>query len=327
MLDLRRREVITLIGGLAATWPVAVRGQQLERTQLVGVLMSDQDEVGVNAFRQELDALATRDGRPIRVEVRYSSSDISLARKAAAELFAMTPDIFLANNTQMTQLISEKTHSIPIVFVQVPDPIGSGFVASFARPGGNLTGFTNFDPSMGGKWLELLKDVSPRLASIAVILQKGNPTAPPFLKAIEDAAPSFSVRVTPFSLSDGPEIDAAINSFAPEPNGGLIVLPSAFASFHRDKLVAIAARSRLPAIYPLNEFAAAGGLMSYGFDRKNFFQQAASYVHRILKGDKPGDLPVQTPTKFQFVINLKTAHALGIKISANVLSLADEVIE
>lgn len=252
---------------------------------------------------------------------------MSRARGYAAELFEMTPDVFLATNTQMVQVIQEKTRSIPIVFVQVPDPVGSGFVESLARPGGNVTGFTNFDSSMGGKWVQLLKDVAPDLTRVAVLLQAGNPTAPAFLKTIEAAAPLFGIQVSPAIQSNGPGIDLAISSFANEPNGGLIAVPSALLILHRDQVIALAQQRRLPAIYPYSEFAAAGGLMSYGIDRKVLYEQAASYVDRILKGQKLSDLPVQTPTKFEFVVNLKTAKALGLKISDSFLLAANEIIE
>jgi putative ABC transport system substrate-binding protein len=239
----------------------------------------------------------------------------------------MKPDIFFATNTQMVQLIQAKTRSIPIVFVNVPDPVGSGLVASFAHPGGNVTGFTNFDPAMGGKWLELLKDVAPNLKRVAVILQAGNPTAAGFLQMIEAAAPTFAVEVKPASLSDGPSIDAAVEAFAQEPEGGLVVTASALTAVFRDRIIALAARTRLPAIYPYSEFPAAGALMSYGIDRKYYYEEAAAYVDRILKGEKPGDLPVQAPIRYQLVINLKTAKALGFEIPPTLLARADEVIE
>jgi len=289
--------------------------------------MSSDDEPPASAFKRALDGLGWREGRSIRTEIRYSASDISRARKYAAELFAMTPDVFLAGNTQMVQLIQEKTRSIPIVFVTVPDPVGSGFVASFARPGGNITGFTNFDSSMGEKWLELLKDVCPNLVRVAVILQAGNPTAPGFLKAVEAAARVYSVFVTPANVSDGPSIQSAINAFAREPNGGLLVPPSALAVVFRNEIISLAARTRLPAIYPYAEYTAAGGLMSYGFDRTILYQQAASYVHRILKGEKPADLPVQAPTRFELIINLKIAKMLGLNVPTSILLRADKVIE
>jgi putative ABC transport system substrate-binding protein len=324
---MRRREFIALLAGAATAWPLAARTQPTDRLRRVAVLMADQDESSAATFRHALDGLGWHEGRNIKIEVRLAASDISRARSYAAELLAMAPDVFLANNTQMVQLIQEKTRIVPIVFVQVPDPVGSGFVVSIARPAGNATGFINFDPSTGGKWLQLLKDVTPGLARVAVLLQAGNPTAAGYLKMIEAAAPSSAVQVISTSQSDGPGIDAAISAFARASDGGLIVPPSALATVHRDEIIALAAQKRLPAIYPYSEFAAAGGLMSYGYDRVILFQQAASYVDRILKGEKPGDLPVQFPTNFELVINLKTAKALGLTVPPNLLAIADEVIE
>jgi ABC-type uncharacterized transport system substrate-binding protein len=315
--ELRRRELITLIGA-AAAWPLAARAQKSDGVRHVAVLMSA-EEVHVAAFRRALNALGWHESRNVAIEVRMAGGDMSRARGYAAELFEMTPDVFLATNTQMVQVIQEKTRSIPIVFVQVPDPVGSGFVESLARPGGNVTGFTNFDSSMGGKWVQLLQ--------VAVLLQAGNPTAPAFLKTIEAAAPLFGIQVSAAIQSNGPGIDLAISSFANEPNGGLIAVPSALLILHRDQVIALAQQRRLPAIYPYSEFAAAGGLMSYGIDRKVLYEQAASYVDRILKGQKLSDLPVQTPTKFEFVVNLKTAKALGLKISDSFLLAANEIIE
>jgi putative ABC transport system substrate-binding protein len=327
--EVERREFITLLGGAAAAWPFATRAQQLAAIRRIAVLDSAgrEAEPRIAAFRQRLDGLGWHDRRNVLIEIRRGEIDTNQARNFAAELAAMDPDIFFATNTQMVQLIQAKTRSIPIVFVNVPDPVGSGLVASFAHPGGNVTGFTNFDSAMAGKWLELLKDVAPNLKRVAVILQAGNPTGPPFLKTIEAAAPTFAMQVKPVSLSDGPSIDAAIEAFAQEPEGGLIVIASALAAAFRDRIIALAARTRLPAIYPYSEFTAAGGLMSYGIDQPNFYQEAAVYVDRILKGEKPGDLPVQTPTKTEFVINLKTAKALGLRIPDAFSMLANEVIE
>ena len=323
---MRRREFITLLGGVAA-WPMAARAQQPGTMRRIAILDSAKSTGDIAAFLQRLDALGWRNGRNVQIEIRYGESDINRARNFAAELAAMKPDIFLATNTQMVQLIQAETHSIAIVFVNVPDPVGSGLVASFAHPGGNVTGFTNFDPAMGGKWLELLKDVAPNLKRVAVILQAGNPTAAGFFKMIEAAAPMFAVQVKPASVSDGPSIDAAVEAFAQEPEGGLVVAASALAAVFGDRIIALAARTRLPAIYPYSEFPAAGALMSYGIDRKIYYQEAAAYVDRILKGEKPGDLPVQTPTKYELVVNLKTAKALGLNVPLGLSAAADELIE
>jgi putative tryptophan/tyrosine transport system substrate-binding protein len=327
---IRRREFITLLGGAAAvTWPIATLAQGPGVVRRIAILDSAgrDTEPHIAAFRQRLDGLGWHEGRNVQIEVRHGESDINRARNFAAELAAMKPDIFLATNTQMVQLIQAKTRSIPIVFVNVPDPVGSGLVASFARPSANVTGFTNFDPAMGGKWLELPKDVAPNVKRVAVILQAGNPTAPGFLKMIEAAAPTFAVQVKPASLSDGPSIDAAVEAFAQEPDGGLVVTASALAAVFRDRIIASAARTRLPAMYPYSEFPAAGALMSYGIDRKVYYQEAAAYVDRILRGEKPGDLPVQAPTKYELVLNLKTAKALDLEVPPTLLARADEVIE
>jgi putative ABC transport system substrate-binding protein len=326
--SIARRKFIASISG-AVVWPLSSRAQGPGAVRRIAILDSAgrEAEPHIAAFRQRLDGLGWHEGRNVQIEVRHGESDVNRARNFAAELAAMKPDIFLATNTQMVQLIQAKTRSIPIVFVNVPDPVGSGLVASFAHPGANVTGFTNFDSAMGGKWLELLKDVAPNLKRVAVILQAGNPTAPGFLKMIEAAAPTFAVQVKPASLSDGPSIDAAVEAFAQEPDGGLVVTASALAAVFRDRIIAAAARTRLPAMYPYSEFPAAGALMSYGIDRKVYYQEAAAYVDRILKGEKPGDLPVQAPTKYELVVNLKTAKALGLTIREAFLMLVNEVIE
>jgi putative ABC transport system substrate-binding protein len=325
---MKRREFIALVG-CAAVWPMAAHAQQPDTVRRIAILDSAgrETESSLAAFRQRLDALGWHDGRNVRIEHRQIESDINRARNFAAELAAMKPDVFLATNTQMVQLIQAETRSIAIVFVNVPDPVGSGLVASFGHPGGNVTGFTNFDPAMAGKWLELLKDVAPNLKRVAVILQAGNPTAAGFLKMIEAAAPTFAVQVKPASLSDGPSIDAAVETFAKEPEGGLVVTASALAAVFRDRIIALAARMRLPAIYPYSDFPAAGALMSYGVDRKIYYREAAEYVDRILKGEKPGDLPVQAPTKYELVVNLKTAKVLGLNVPLGLSAAADELIE
>ena len=325
---MRRREFITLLGSVAA-WPLAAVAQQAPATRHIAILSSGgrDYESQIAAFKQRLDTLGWHEGRNVKIEIRLAESDIKKARRYAGELVAMMPDIFLATNTEMVQLIQAETRSVPIVFVQVPDPVGSGFAASFAHPGGNITGFTNFDSAMAGKWLELLKVVAPSLSRVCVILQAGNPTAAGYAKMIEAAAPTFAVTVNPVSLRDGPSIDAAVEAFAREPEGGLIVPPSALTTFFGERIIALAAQNRLPAVYPYSEFATAGGLMSYGINRTVLFQDAAAYVDRILKGEKPRDLPVQTPTNFELVVNLRTAKALGLKIPEPFLLSAHQVIE
>jgi putative ABC transport system substrate-binding protein len=326
---MRRREFITLLAGAAVAWPVVVRAQQPERMRRVAILAAGgaEDAPHVAAFRRALDGLGWHEGRNIQIELRWAEADIDHARGHVVELMATTPDVFFVTNTQMVQIVQATTRTIPIVFVSVPDPIGSGLAVSFASPGGNVTGFTNFDPSMGGKWLGLLKDVRPDLKRVAVILQAGNPTAAGYLKMVETTAQAFALQVNAVSLSNGPSIDAAVEAFGREPGGGLVVPPSALATVYRERIIALAAQNRLPAIYPYSEFAAAGGLMSYGLDRTIVYQQAASYVDRILKGEKANGLPIQTPTKFELVVNLKTAKALELTIPESFLLLADEVIE
>jgi putative ABC transport system substrate-binding protein len=326
---MKRREFIALVGGVAGVWPLAARAQQAaSQARLIAVLESgDERESGERVFRTRLAELGWQEGRNVKFEIRRGQSDIAQASRFAEELVAMKPDIFIATNTQMVRLIIAKTRDIPVVFTAVPDPIGSGLLTNFAHPEGNVTGFTNFEPSVAGKWLEFLKDVAPGVARVAIILQAENPTSAGYEKAIESAAPSFAVQVSPASLRDGTSIDGAIETFAREPNGAVIVAPSALATTNSDRIVVAAARHKLPAIHPYSEFTKAGGLMSYGFDRDILLEQAASYVSRILKGAHPGDLPVQRPTKYDLAINLKTAKALGLTVSRDLLLVADEVIE
>jgi putative tryptophan/tyrosine transport system substrate-binding protein len=325
---MRRREVVELIVGAAAAWPLGVRAQQpANQMRLVAVLTAGGEEQPHEAvFRKRLAELGWQEGRNIKIEIRRAETNVDLARDFATELVAMKPDVFLVTNSQMAQLIMAKTRDIPIVFIFVPDPIGSGLIANFARPGGNVTGFTNFDTSVAGKWLEFLKDVVPGLNRVAVILDAVNPTAAAYEKAIEAAAPTFPMQVTPASLRDAASIDTTIETFAHEP-GGLVVPPSAFSVVNRDRIIAVASRYRLPAMYPYSDFPSAGGLMSYGFNRSANYQAAASYIDRILKGERVSDLPVQTPTKFELVINLKTAKTLGLTVPQSMLLVADEVIE
>jgi putative ABC transport system substrate-binding protein len=325
---MRRRDFIKGIAGSAVAWPFAARAQQsASQMRLVAILSS----IGANnkpeeALRKRLAELGWREGGNIRYEIRRAESDVNRARVFAAELVAMRPDVIFASNGQMVESILAKTRDIPIVFVAVPDPIGSGFIASFARPGGNVTGFTNFEPSVAGKWIEFLKDIAPDLNRVAVILD-GNQPSVEYENAIEVAAPTFAIQLTPAKLRDGASIDAAVATFAREGGGGLIVPSSALSVLNRDRIIALAAQYRLPAMYPYNEFVAAGGLVSYGLDRNAYYRDAALYVDRVLKGEKPADLPVQAPTKFDLTINLKTAKALGLSVPKSMLLVADEVIE
>lgn len=325
---MKRREFITLAGGLMA-WPVVARAQQAERVRRVAVLVSGDMEIDsfFNSFLTALARSGWKEGRNLNFEIRSAKSDIDVARAYAKELVATSPDVFLATNTQMAQFLLAETRNIPIVFMLVPDPIGSGLVASFAHPGGNVTGFTNFEPSMSGKWLGLLHDVVPNLKRAAVLFQANNATTSGYQSGIKFAASTLEIDAIPISARDGSDIEAAIASIASEPNSGLIVAPSALAAVHMDRIITSTAKKNLPTIYPYREFAESGGLVSYGIDRKVSCEQAATYVDRILRGEKAMDLPVQTPTIFELVVNLKTAKVLGLSIPETFLLLANQVIE
>jgi putative ABC transport system substrate-binding protein len=327
-----RREFIALLGGAAVTWPLAARAQQSEPARRIGVLtaLSESDpEVMAwqKAFQDELQRLGWEQGRNIRIEQRSGGSDEHRQRTNAAELVRMMPDVLFANATPALVALNRETRSLPIVFVQVSDPVKLGFVAKLARPGGNITGFANFEHPIGGKWLDLLKDTAPGRSRVGVILDPDNPSQIAYWQAIEAAAPSFAVQVSRTDVRNAVEMERAINAFAQQPNGALLVAPNAVTIFHRDLIIALAARHRLPAIYPYRFFATSGGFISYGVDLPYLYRQAASYVDRILKGAKPGDLPVQLASKFELVVNLKTAKALDLTISEPFLQHADEVIE
>jgi putative ABC transport system substrate-binding protein len=329
---MRRREFITLLGGAAVGWPLAARAQQGERMRRIGVLMSfsksdPEAQAFLSAFVQALAPLGWTDGRNVRIDTRWAGSEANQLKAHAVELVGLKPDAILVAGTLGLLALRQETRSIPIVFVQVGDPVASGLVASLARPGGNITGFTTFEHAMGGKWLEVLKEIAPRISRVLVILSPENATHPGLLRALETAAPSSGVQVTAARVRDAGDIERAVNAFAPGPDAGLIVLPDAVTFVHRDLIVASAARRRLPAIYAFRHFAKSGGLMSYGYDPVDLYRRAASYVDRILKGATPADLPIQAPTKFELVINLKTAKALGLKVSESFLLRADEVIE
>jgi putative ABC transport system substrate-binding protein len=328
--QIRRREFITLLGG-AAAWPLAARGQQIERMRRVGVLMNlaSQDAEGqtrVAAFLGALSELGWTDRRNVLIEMCWGAGDASRFRQCAAELVALTPDVILAGSAAAMGPLLEETRAIPIVFVQTPDPVGAGYVASLARPGGNATGFTQFEYGMGGKWLELLKAVQPSLTRV-MVLRDLDPTGFGQFGAIQLAAKSFGTEVSPFGVRDAREIERAITGFARSSNGGLIVTGNAPAAVHRDLIVTLAAQHRLPAVYPFSYFTKSGGLLSYGPNTIEPYRRAAGYVDRILKGEKPADLPVQAPTKYELVINLKTAKALGITIPDKLLALADDVVQ
>jgi putative ABC transport system substrate-binding protein len=332
MFNMKRREFITLLGGAAAAWPLAARAQQGGRVRRVGVLQATAEndpetQARTKAFRQGLAALGWTEGRDILIDYRYAAGDAARLKAYAAEMVSAGPDLILANSTPVVAALRQGTPP-PIVFVQVTDPIGQGFVASLARPGGNITGFAAFEPTMGTKWLAMLKEIAPGLARVALMF---NPDTAPFARLfwqpVEDAAPSFDVKPIQAPVREVGEIEHAIETLARDGNGGLMVLPDISTLNHRDLIIALASRHRLPAIYPFRYFATSGGLMSYGIDVADVYRRAASYVDRILKGAKPSDLPVQLPTKFELAINLKTAKAMGLTFPISMQQLADEVIE
>jgi putative ABC transport system substrate-binding protein len=327
-----RRELLVALGGAAAAWPLAARAQQPDRMRRIGVLMpfaeDDLDaQANIAAFRQMLQMLGWTDSRNVRIDYRWGGGKPERIAAYARELVALKPDVILASSPLVLQPLLQETRSIPIVFTQVTDPVGSGFVASLAHPGGNITGFAVAEFSMYGKSLEVLKEVAPHVARVAVLLNPEQAPQAGMWRAIEAAAPSFKVQLTAANVSDSAEIERAIESFAREPGGGLIVLPNVPTIVHRGLIIALAAQHRLPAIYTFRQFVADGGLISYGPHRIDQYRQAAAYVDRIVRGEKPADLPVQQPTKFELAINLKTAKALGLDVPWFLQQRADEVIE
>jgi putative tryptophan/tyrosine transport system substrate-binding protein len=328
---MKRREFITLLGG-AAAWPLAVQAQQREKMRRVGVLMNrtaddPQSPVRLAAFLQGLQEAGWTDGRNVRIEYLWGANDVERSRNYAAELVALAPDVILASGSAAVAALQQATRTLPIVFVTVVDPVGSGFVDSLARPGGNITGFPLFEYGISGKWLELLKEIAPPVTRVAVLRDPALASGGGQLGAIQSVAPSFGVEWSPVNMRDAGEIERGVTAFARSPNGGLIVTGSTLATLHRDLIVALAARHRLPAIYPQRYYLTGGGLISYGADTTDPYRRAAGYVDRILKGEKPADLPVQAPTKYELVINLKTARALGLEVPPTLLARADEVIE
>jgi putative ABC transport system substrate-binding protein len=329
---MRRRDFITLIGG-ATAWPLAARAQQLDVVRRIGVLtgFAESDREGqafVAAFREGLQKLGWVEGRNIRIDYRWAALDTDLMQRFAKELVALQPDLILTQSTPAAAAMLQQTHTIPIVFAIVADPIGSGFVASFPQPGGNITGFVTMEPTMAGKWLELLKEIAPRVARVAMLF---NPATAPYaeywLNPFKAAAASFAVQAIVAPVHDKSELESVVVAQAREPNGGLIVMPDTFTTGHRSEITSLAARYRLPAVYPYRVFAEFGGLLSYGDDLTDNFRRAASYADRILKGAKPSELPVQAPVKFELVINIKTARALGLDVPVQLQQRADEVIE
>ena len=328
---MKRREFITLLGCAAATWPLSAGAQQGERVRRLGVLMgfatTDPEAQGFQrAFSQRLRELGWVDGTTARFDWRWAAGDRERFRAYAAELVSLKPDVILANTTPAVAALRQETTTIPIVFVQIADPVGQGFVTNLARPGGNMTGFDFVDFSVGGKWLELLKETAPAVTRVAVMY---NPQTSPagYLPSLRSAAATLRVEVTEAPVRDDGEIERAISAMSERPGGGLTVMADVFMAADRAPIVALAARHRLPVMYPRRIYVVDGGLMAYGTDVVELFKRAAGYVDRVLKGADPGELPVQRPTKFEFVINLKTAKALGLDVPDKLVALADEVIE
>jgi putative tryptophan/tyrosine transport system substrate-binding protein len=330
---MRRRAFISLLGGAAAAWPLAASAQQGERVRRIGVLAAyaendPEAQARVVAFRQALQGLGWTEGRNIAMEYRWGAGDAGRARTFVAELVSLKPDVILAHGTPALTALYEATRTIPIVFVSVIDPVGAGTVQSLARPGANITGFSTFEPEIGGKWLELLKEISPGLKRVAGVSDPAFRGFAGVWRAIEAMAPRFGLQVTSVSCqAPTDDLESAVAAFAREEGGGLIVVPTALNALHRHRIFSVAAQNRLPAIYAFRFYAIDGGLMSYGIDTVDLFRRGASYVDRILKGENPGELPVQAPTKFELVINLKTAKSLGLEVPPTLLGRADEVNE
>jgi putative ABC transport system substrate-binding protein len=334
---MRRREFILALGGAAAAssnlWPLAARAQQGGGMRRIGVLMgfAESDREGqawLAAFREGLQKLGWRGGRNIRIDTRWGALDADSRQRFAKELVALQPDLILSQVTPTTLALLQQTRTIPIVFATVADPVGSGLVASIARPGGNVTGFSNLEGSMAGKWLELLKEIAPRVKRVAIVFNPATaPYAEIFLNPFKAAAASFAVEAIVAPVRDTSELESAIAAQAREPNSGLIVMPDSFVVAHRAEIISLAARHRLPAVYPFRFFTELGGLLSYGNDQVDNWRRAATYADRILNGAKPSELPVQAPVKFDLAINLKTAKALGLNVSLQLQQRADAVIE
>lgn len=329
---MRRREFISLLGSVAATWPLAARAQQREQMKRIGILLPGTADNPVfqarlAAFYQELALLGWNIGRNVRVDTHWATANAAEIRKHAEELAALAPDVILATGDSTVPPLLQATRTVPIVFPLAGDPVGAGFVDSLARPGGNATGFMLYEYGMGGKWLELLKEIAPNVTRVAVLRDPASPSQTAQFGAIRAMAPSVSVEVIPVNVRDAGEIERAVADFARSGNGGLIPTSSAAALRYRDLIITLAARHKLPAIYWERFFVTSGGLISYGPDLIDNYRRAASYVDRILKGEKPADLPVQTPTKYEMVINLKTAKALGLTVPLILQQRADEVIE
>ena len=328
---MRRRKFITLIGGAAVAWPLSARAQQPERIRRVGVLLgtaeSDPEAQSlISATRRRLEQLGWSEGRNIRMKNRWTAGDNERLRAYAAELAQLNSDVIVCEGTPVVAAVQQATRTIPVVFVNANNPIGSGFVASIARPGGNITGFVSSEPAMGGKWLETLKEIAPEVARVGLVYNPQTHTGQNF-QSIESVSQALAVKAIRLPFSNAAEIERTVGDFAREPKGGLLVLPDNSTILHRNLICTLAAQYQLPAIYPFRRFITSGGLTYYGADTKDMYQKLAEYVDRILKGVKPADLPVQTPTKFGLIINLRTAKALGLSIPSTLLVRADEVIE
>jgi putative ABC transport system substrate-binding protein len=330
---MRRRDFIALVGGAAAGWPLAVRAQQSERMRHIGVLTSYADsdpepKAWLAGFREALQQLGWTQGRNIEIDYRWAQGKLELMRRHAGELVVSKPDLIFSNNTPATEAVLQQTKAIPIVFASVSDPVGSGFVASLPRPGGNVTGFINIESSIATKWLGLLKEVAPGISRAVMLLDPDTAThADYYLDPFKAAAPSLGVEAISASVHNMAEVEKVIAAQAREPNCGLIATPSTLLNVNRAQVIALAARHRLPAVYPFRFYAESGGLLSYGSDNLDNYRRAASYVDRILRGTKPSELPVQVPVKYELAVNLKTAKALGLKIRDSFLLRADKVIE
>jgi putative tryptophan/tyrosine transport system substrate-binding protein len=332
MVGMRRREFITLLGGAAAAWPLVARAQQSDAVRRLGVLLSASEtdpegQARVAALRKGLQELGWSEGRNLKVDYRWTGGDDVRARAYAAELVASQPDVIFAAPSAALASVQRVTRTVPIVFAQISDPVGAGFVSSLAHPGGNITGFALFEFAIGAKWLELLKQIAPSVTRVAAIYDPATPSAYGFLPMVEAAGRSFGVDVFTHAVHDTTEVERVINTFAAQPNGGLIPVASALIAVQRNFVISLANRHRLPNVYAFRYYPANGGLASYGVDNIDLHKRAASYIDRILKGEKPANLPVQLADKFQLVINIKTAKALGLDIPVSVLARTDEVIE
>jgi putative tryptophan/tyrosine transport system substrate-binding protein len=330
----KRRHFITLLGGATAAWPLTARAQQPNRVWRIAMLQplapdDPEAQLRIATFRRRLQELGWIDGQNVRIDYGWAPGDTNRMRAQAAELVRLKPDVIVGAATPVVVALQAETQTIPILFVQVFDPVAAGLVTSLAHPGGNLTGITNFESAIAGKWLELLKQVSPQVARVAILYYpKTAPYAGSYLRLLAAAAPSFALELVDTPVHDAADTQSAINAFAQQQaNGGLLVFPDVSTAFHRDLIIALAAKHRLPAMYPFRYFALSGGLVAYGIDSADSYRQIASYVDQILRGRKPEELPVQAPVKFELIINVKTAKALGIEVPAMLLALADEVME